>query len=256
MTILSVDWDFFVPMDPLWDLGHREAEFFLNGIWLTRGYLIPKMKSSGFEDQFWGWVQKHWQLAEGGTIYVSESHLDVHSLLDGNAILILVDAHHDCWSPKKVKDGWQIDCATWATAWLRKSSLRRMLWIRPDWQAAKDSIQSKIAKDIRSQITIVPQSKLDDIKFKHWLAREISDVHICRSGCWAPPWLDQKFINLVESYPRKVKIVQPENRGLSWDPMMLRWGEEEIKKAEQLQENLDRMRDPGGIMAVLGEVNS
>lgn len=254
MTILSVDWDFFVPTDFLWDLGHREAEFFLNGIWLTRGYLIPKMKSSGFEDQFWGWVQKHWSLRES-VVHVSESHLDVHSLLYGHAVLILVDAHHDCWSPQKVKDGWQIDCATWATAWLRKHPIHRMLWIRPDWQAAKDSIQSRIAKDIRSQVTVVAQSKIDRVDLKHWLHREVTDVHICRSGCWAPPWLDDKFITLVKSYPRLVEIIKTEQNH-SWDPMSPRWGKEEIKQAEQLQENLNKMRDPGGIAAVLSEVSS
>jgi hypothetical protein len=249
LTILSLDWDFFCPSDPMWDLGHREAEFFVSAIWRARGGLISQMNTSGAEDEFWTWIQNYWKL-DTNRLHVSESHLDVHTLMESHSRLILVDAHHDCWSPTKVKTGWNIDCATWATSWLRRSPFHRMLWIRPDWQTG-GSITSKIAKDIRKQITIVAMSKVGKLSsVKKWLGRRIDDAHICRSGCWSPPWLDEKFLSLVKSYPNLSKIINMERSGRSevWNPMKIRWKEEDrkavLKGYEDMRRMVDLLQDP------------
>jgi len=67
--------------------------------------------------------------------------------------------------------------------------------------------------------------------------------HICRSGCWVPPWLDKAFTGFVEGLGRYPAI--PLQHG-DWNPMTERWNEEYLREALEnerlLQEQISKMR--------------
>lgn len=46
---------------------------------------------------------------------------------------------------------------------------------------------------------------------------EISVIHICRSGAWAPPWLDNNFIKFIDALGLPYEVVDCPKR--KWDPV-------------------------------------
>lgn len=45
---------------------------------------------------------------------------------------------------------------------------------------------------------------------------EISVIHLCRSGAWTPPWLDNKFYQFINNLDIPYKIINcPERK---WEP--------------------------------------
>ncbi len=56
-TLITIDWDFHIPEDLFWDLGHRESLFFLSAVWSIRMGLYHRIKPTGTEKQLWDWLR-------------------------------------------------------------------------------------------------------------------------------------------------------------------------------------------------------
>ena len=210
-TLLTVDWDFFVPVNPMLDLAHREAPIFLNMLWKARSGLRSIIKTNGTEKDFWGRLGG---LADGaGPTWVSDSHLFAFSLLAGIDHVILVDAHHDCWD--QARKG-EVECSDWLRVWLKGGKRRKATWICPDW--SKDSFQ--VPEDLCDKLT---RQSLSD----SWGVKHIDRVHVCRSGCWTPPWTDREFIEFVQARGSSVVKMQAGE----WNPMQERWTEDELRES-------------------------
>ena len=208
-TLLTVDWDFFVPIDPMYDLAHQEAPIFLNLLWQARQGLRNFIKTNGIQEGFWNRLGG---IAEGaGPTWVSDSHLFAHSLLSGIDHVILVDAHHDCWN--QAKKG-QVECSDWLRVWLQGGKRRKATWVSPDW--SKDHFS--VPKDLCDKLTRVSWGD-------SWGVKHIDRVHVCRSGCWTPPWLDGEFIKFVQDRGSRVNQMQVGE----WDPMRERWSKDEME---------------------------
>lgn len=220
-TLLTVDWDYFVPEDPSFDLGHSESLVFLDMMWRGRSGLLDTIKTNGAEEGFWGRLEA--SLSGAGPTYVSDSHMYAYRLLSGVDHVILVDAHHDCWREDSLgleKDQGYVYCHNWLRAWLSKGKRRRVTWIQPEWSKGLFDVP----KDLRKRVTVE-----NDIKGK------IDRVHVCRSGCWTPPWLDKQFIQFVNSRKSLVLNMQKE---LPWNPMAERWTEENLKELRAQEDQI------------------
>jgi hypothetical protein len=232
-TLLSVDFDYFVPEKQEYDFGHSETLMFLSMIWSTRMFYYDHIKTTGGEEQFWNLLNSKVSVVKSGT-FVSESHAYAHSLLHGIGHIILVDAHHDCWYgdslgiDKTVKD---IYCHNWVREWLKGNKKRRVTWVQPEWSVGNFSVPT----DLLDRVTVISEG--DD-----WGVKQIDRVHICRSGCWVPPWLDQKFINFVNN--RGGSIVKMQDG--DWDPMVKRWTDEYLQ--EGLNQNKEVLKKIGKMM--------
>lgn len=212
-TLLTVDWDYFVPERPEFDLGHSESLAFLDMMWRSRVGLLDQIKADGAEIGFWDRLGA--SLKGAGPTYVSDSHLYAYSLLSGIDHVLLVDAHHDCWQEDSLgisKGEGKIYCHNWLRAWLGKGKRRRVTWVCPEWSKG----WFEVPKDLKGRVSIV-----DKVEGK------IDRVHVCRSGCWTPPWLDKQFIGFVES--RKVLAINLQRDGL-WNAMAERWTEAEFQE--------------------------
>jgi hypothetical protein len=215
-TLLTVDWDYFIDEDPMWDLGHKESVTHLDLIWRARGNLIGKMHTTGVEKSFW----KKLPVTTDCPVFVSDSHCFAYEFAKQVDHVLLVDRHHDCWPAEKNR----IECDTWLGEWLRRRAKRKVTWLRP--KNAKMIYEVPKVFDTRFIVT-------DDIMTIQPYVAEI--VHICRSGCWCPPWLDIDFVNFLKDLrPLKdVVSIPQEAKDTKWNPIKFRWSLEEFKQARE-----------------------
>lgn len=213
-TLLTVDWDYFCPEKPEWDLGHSESLAFLDMMWRTRFGLMDKITTNGAEKGFWkalGTFGKGTALT-----YVSDSHIFAYGLLSGIDHVLIVDAHHDCWKEDSLgveKAQRKVYCHNWLRVWLSKSKKRSATWLVPAWSEGQFSLPD----DMKGRVDVIHS-------IEKWGDKPIDRVHVCRSGCWTPPWLDRKFIEFVEERGG-IPIKQQDGH---WNPMVERWSEADL----------------------------
>lgn len=236
-TMLTVDFDFFVPEDPMWDIGHQENEFFLNSIWGMRPQLRNKMKTTKDLERFWERIHLRFDTKE---LLVSESHCHAYTYFDDPFNVILFDAHHDSYlkgfNQERVKG--QVSCGTWLAHAIENHIVNQVLWVVPDWHYKfyKGDPMGTIPERFRDHYTITSLKKLAGTL--HMLGIDSVDTaHTCRSGCWVAPWLDGEFFDFAHSGPFKEVTEICEQA-----PLSERWGDEEYAVLEATGEKLDQYR--------------
>lgn len=237
--ILSIDWDYFCNENPLWDLGHRENQMFLNFMWQTRGCLAGEMKTSGQEVGFWSRIREIVD-PQSYEIHVSESHLSAYRLVEREeGPLILVDAHHDCWPfALRGKDKWLMECSNWVSAWIRIGKTygveRQVFWVAPSKEAAS-LYEGKIQKEVRKNVLTTTMDELART-LSFFVKQKVNIIHACRSGCWTPPWLDKSWLAFLKASQLEIKAMDPE----PWDGIRERWTESDLQNAIALDTQLRR----------------
>jgi hypothetical protein len=220
--LLSIDFDFFVREDPLWDLGHIENEFFMDLIWRARPHLLGLMKAEGHRG-FWDQLRKSFTFDR--EIFVSESHLEAYNFVQPFEQIILIDAHHDCWQKE---DPLNITCDSWAY-YATHVAKCELIWVHPPWV---DPTHMEIPSHVRGQVRTMTMEALCENFECH-----IDKVHVCRSGCWIPPWLDQEFIEFVNSagFSKTTTVGR-------FEPMKKRWADAEISQLHTLKQLAESQR--------------
>jgi hypothetical protein len=214
MDYLTIDWDFFVPEKAIWDISHRESELYLNFLWTHRAGLIEHSKTSGEEKSFW----RQLGVDMPDKVCVSDSHAYAYAVPGDADRVVLFDAHHDCWA----RNGDGVACDNWLRIWLEQDEAREALWVYPKHMIDNWGKQS-IPKDLRSRVEVMEWKGKIELD-------EVDSVHVCRSGCWTPPWLDEDFIAFVmRGFQSNIFVMQD---GI-WDPMEMRWTADE--KAEAIE---------------------
>lgn len=230
-TLITIDFDFFVPEDPMWDIGHRESLLYLKMLWGTRMSLLDKMKTNGKEHTFWYWLASRVDL-KTAPFFVSDSHCFAYNLLSGVNRVISFDAHHDCWKNNSKKG--EVFCDNWLRAWLEGGKRRKATWVRPDWL---DKELLLLDKNMKSRVEVRDFGSIASLGLKGPVI-----VHICRSGCWVPPWLDKAFLGFLMASGRSLERMSVMQEG-EWNPMAERWSEDDFKQVLAAEENVKRMRE-------------
>jgi hypothetical protein len=220
-AFLTIDWDFFIPEKLEWRFHQEEKRLYLSTAWKRRYKYINEVKTNGEETSFWNKLN----LDKTLPYYVSDSHLAAYSLkeLHSTDTVVIIDAHHDIF--KIDEEG--PDCGTWLTFWLKKSKARKVYWVKP-----AHSICVPPTSGFEDQI--VTLQKAEDLPvFKY------NATHVCRSGCWTPPWTDNAFIRFVKEYRETYKVIDEK-----WtNPMRERWTLADYEEARVIQEqNTDYFR--------------
>lgn len=206
---LSIDWDYFVPEDPMLDMGHSENGFFINYIWVPRaaGLLAggvnykEKIKTNGKEKVFWEEIRKVFDI-DNALVVLTESHAAMHQISLETEIdeVYSFDAHADLSYDRHGEDfQGEIDCGNWLGHLVSKEDIRKGYIIyseetneRPEGDF-KDLLENKALKNK------VEFLKYDDlVKNNDGEKITVNLIHICRSGAWCPPWLDRDFYAFVE----------------------------------------------------------
>jgi hypothetical protein len=224
-TVLSIDWDFFIPEDPVWDIGHNESLMYLKMLWMHRIYLKDKIKTNGLLKNFW---KKPLFKGKNPLLFVSDSHAFVQTVIStmGAKRVVLLDAHHDCW-PKT--DGKNIYCHDWGTHFRDQGG--DLTWVYPEDRFHKDMSVWNKPKNLKA----IPSSKMTEVD-------NVIAIHICRSGCWTPPWLDKKFRSFVRHAEKVTTHKAFSLQHGEWDPMKERFTKNDWKQAEMLQKQMEQFR--------------
>ena len=137
LTYVTVDWDYFIPEDPMWDFGHRESQFHLRHAWAIRILHFKEMRTNGLEKDFWPKLWQKFDIPVQDFIRVSDSHSSVCNdpwFWEARTV-VLIDAHHDMFGDGK---SGRVDCGDWLSAWLRCHKSNRAFWVRADHTWEKD----------------------------------------------------------------------------------------------------------------------
>jgi hypothetical protein len=224
---ITIDFDFFVPEDTIWDMQHAETQLHHKLLWSMRGDLLDKMKTDGEENVFWSSVLPQLNL-DTHALCVSDSHAWAmrSAALQHTDLIINFDRHHDCWPIEDAHaDAGMVAAHNWLTWWLNQDCDREVLWVYPDNLDLDD--YSAPVWEVEPQFRKVNWSDFDASK---WLQADdvVTAMHVCRSGCWVPPWLDEDFLEFIREPAFEIINMQPDP---DWDPMKPRWDDPDEQRA-------------------------
>lgn len=223
-ALLTIDWDYFIPEDMSLDMGHREAGFFADAIWHTRGRAYEVMEITDEAKDFWQKIitKMHFRTS---LIHVTDSHTGAYDFARLCDTVILFDAHHDLW-PWKLGEQ-TIHCGNWLRAWYEINCQRSQIWwVGPDHSPYVDAIEDVI--DIKDDTIRV--LTFSEFMSMNWKDTPIRYVHSCRSGCWTPPWFDrhyQEFIRRSGFQKRVTEEYEP-----PFDGWKQRWNKKVFESAK------------------------
>jgi len=206
--MITVDWDYFISEPLQADWSHKECAFFLNDIWAFRAMWKETVKARDHYIHFWEDLSSRFDL--NCPVYVSDSHaMAMEIAIRSNSTHVLnFDAHHDLW-PLHDREINSVQCDDWATAFCEIGM--GYYWMRPD--------------GIELQLDL-PKDRPDDCFLNIWPSvpkDSVVAIHICRSGCWTPPWCDADFILFVEQLTETFGLNLTALQSGDWHPMKDRW---------------------------------
>ena len=207
-NLLVIDWDYFFPQPRdggdidtdllgLYDWQHAEVPFMIEMVWDTRaasflqfGKELPRCQGyKGFWDRF--------TITPGAPLAYADSNSYAGLLRPGGDrgwdSVWLFDAHHDCggyghdtlgmWRTRQT-----FSCEDWMVV---HGDLGSKLHVRyPEWKIHGLTIEPEPLVPVDRQMD---DGKPVDVEF--------GTVFLCRSGAWVPPWCDDQFTELIETYP-------------------------------------------------------
>lgn len=214
--LLSIDWDYFIPIKKEWCGSYIENKKNLMSIWYKRyfknkmfGIDISKTVTLGKEyKNFLDKIRKIFIFDNNLKIYVSESHKLSYDIAKESKCtqVFSFDAHSDLGYGGLSSLNFEINCANWLGKLLKNKIITTANIIySPYTHEFKDEF-----KEINDSFN-VNYLKLDKIINKI----HVSAIHICRSGAWTPPWLDFKFNSLINNLGYPYKIIDCPTR--IWD---------------------------------------
>jgi len=194
-TLLSIDFDFFIREDPLWDFGHNEgSEIFMTLAWLARYLSINLYKETNIK-KYADFMPKNivkklkWLgfKLEKPRVVVADSHK--HAFNETKKLkecrVFNFDAHHDYWD-----DSSKVSCANWLLKSEFSHYIKEATWIPPSWLCKFDYELPQSSK-----IETLFFDTLTENQFKN---TKVDTLFLCRSGCWVPPHHDVEFFKMVK----------------------------------------------------------
>lgn len=202
-TILSIDWDYFLPRSiDAFDWGHSENGFFFHElVWFTRADARPYVKGGDKlppaaelikvdPERVAKFLGRIWRPSVAPAVCVCDSHKDIVqwtlSLGLSKFNVINFDAHHDVHynhDGKARRVGvLDLDCGNWVSYLRAARRLQHYTLVYPEWRKI-DTEGPKLPEGI------------DRVIYGDWPDAPITTpfVFLCRSSCWMPPWCDPQF---------------------------------------------------------------
>lgn len=190
-TLITIDWDWFIPERSTDDFSHAESPFFMHFVWLARytPELWAFMQPHGYE-RFWDESGVGLVAGECKDIIVTDSHLAASRIAEVHDVdrVVLIDAHHDAWPLDRPG---QYGCHNWVTALCQWKKVE-IDWVRAPWMTGEQVASMREMIDDRVSIRYH-----DSMRSVELMLGPEYVIHTCRSGAWTPPWCDQKFREFV-----------------------------------------------------------
>lgn len=198
--LLSIDWDYFIyTQKENWG-SFLENTRSLIDLWYKR-YIQEKMKGRDIQesyklsselDIFWERIKEHFVFEKDIKAYVSDSHAWSYDIAKRHncRIVYLFDAHADLGYGGLSSLNFEVNCSNWLGMLLKESQVIAAHIFYSPYTMEKP----ELFKQMNSIFNISYSN------FNQWNRDfKASVVHICRSGAWTPPWLDDKFTDFINA---------------------------------------------------------
>ena len=124
-------------------------------------------------------------------------------------MVYLFDAHSDLGYGGLMSLNFEVNCSNWLGKLLKDKYIKEAYIFYSPYTVEKPEYFKQI-------------NSMYDVKYWDFDVLDnldkcivVSAIHICRSGAWTPPWLDNKFIQFVDALGLPYEIVNcPERK---WD---------------------------------------
>jgi hypothetical protein len=224
---LSVDWDFFVEYNSNdYDFQHSESPLYSGLLWNVRfqnGFFVDEditktitlSKKPPQAITFWETLgHLGYRLSRDKTeMSVDDSHASAASFFLTKAIkreidVVHFDAHADIGyggpdhaldQTRRLLEKDLTECGSWLLAVAMRIPVNLTI-VYPQWRGLrewegefKNPSTDKRLRQFKSWRTVVYNE--DELRLKK--PRLVNRVFVARSGAWTPPWLDDKYIDLV-----------------------------------------------------------
>lgn len=232
-TMVTIDWDYFIPEKPEWDFGHQENKFFMTYLWNVRATTHIEdyqklIKTTGEEVNFKKYLEQKFNIANAKLI-ITESHLDAFEIADEYNInkIYNYDSHCDLGynGLEQLKEETHIDCGNWLGALINYNYINEANIIYSN----HSNEYPENFDDITNEYNVNFLQK--DFKSNN---EDVEIIHICRSSSWCPPWLDSKFNEFIKSFNLPIEYNNTEER---------EWDEKEINRIrKEMLEQISQLK--------------
>ncbi|NLM12879.1 MAG: arginase [Epulopiscium sp.] len=214
--LLSIDWDYFIYPRESWGIYFENSKSLMD-LWYKR-YIQAKARGEDIykafwlflePKTFWNKIKKCFKFTKNIKTYVSDSHVLSYELAKENncEAVYLFDAHSDLGYGGFSSLNFEVNCSNWLGKLLKDKLIKEANIFYSPYTSEKP-------EDFK------PMN--DHYNIRYWDLNHfdqcimVSVIHICRSGAWTPPWLDNKFIQFIDSLKIPYEIVDcPERK---WNP--------------------------------------
>lgn len=199
-SLLSIDWDYFICIKNKHYFGsYIENKRTIVDLWYKR-YIQEKEQGKDIQDYFylfpevecfWSKMKKIFQFDKNIKVYVSDSHAFSYKIAKENHCnkVYLFDAHADLGYGGISSLDFEVNCANWLGKLLKDKIIKEANIIYSPFTKEKIS-----DFDAMNQKFPINYFTIEDMDQKI----PLSFIHICRSGAWTPPWLDNKFRKFIQ----------------------------------------------------------
>ena len=225
-SLITIDWDYFMNYMNHWNGSYIENDNNINKHWYKkyyeekrRGIDITKSMNVGDEvDNFWPILKKHVDLKKDTKVLLTESHLAAYKIAIDNKVdsVISFDSHSDLGYQGLDSFKFEVNCADWLGKLLYEGKIKEANIVYGPYT----NEHSDQFKEINESYNINYLS-LEEVKCQE----PCKIIHICRSGCWSAPWLDNKFKAFVFESGFEFENIDIKER---------HWNPESISLADQI----------------------
>ncbi|SHK73811.1 hypothetical protein SAMN02745163_04377 [Clostridium cavendishii DSM 21758] len=222
--LLSIDWDYFIyTKKENWG-SYIESNRNIINLWYKR-YFQFKEQGKDFKkafllsagvNTFWKELNKHFVFKSDAHIYVSDSHALAYDVAKENECdgIYLFDAHSDLGYGGLESLEFEVNCANWLGKLFKDKYINEADIIYSPFTIESPDDFKEISNAYNVNFMSINNIKKNT---------EISELHICRSGAWTPPWLDSKFLKFIKEAKLPYKVIDCSMR--KWQPDGLTLGE-------------------------------
>lgn len=159
-------------------------------------------------NSFWEKIKEHFKFAKDIKAYVSDSHSLSYNIAKEKdcKIVYLFDAHSDLGYGGLSSLNYEVNCSNWLGKLLKDKQIEEANIVYSPYTAEKPEYFRSINNAYN-----VRYLSFEDL----YKDIEVSVIHICRSGAWTPPWLDDKFNQFIDALEVPYEIVNCPIR--KWD---------------------------------------
>ncbi len=224
--LLSIDWDYFIYTNEHNWGSYTENNRSLVDLWYKR-YIQEKAWGRDIQnsfqlspelDKFWERIRERFKFENGTKAYVSDSHALSYNIAIDNCckIVCLFDAHADLGYGGLSSLNFEVNCSNWLGKLLKDKQINEAYIFYSLHTAEKPEHFEPM-----NSIYNIGYCKFDDLNRDI----KVSVIHICRSGAWTPPWLDDRFVQFINALGIPYEMVNCPER---------QWDTENIKFSDQI----------------------